>query len=312
MLRIRHVAFCALLLLAAISPLSAQAPGSVESYLKEARSAMAAKSYWMAAIQLRQAVALAPDHGEAHLLLGSALASDGKWDEALPFLERAAALDPNLRAEASRLLNAAPGRPAAPASTAPTPVPAAPAPAAPRATPAPTSPPPAAGAVFRVGDAVEVEHVKGVWRAGVVTRVNPAACANYTVRYNPHGNGEAELPFWCGSVRAPTGKTTPYETATAGGTLELGDYVCDYRPNLSTPRQQKGTISLLANGQYRYLGTNGRFRYDQAKGAITWLSGPMADRRPERTTYRRNQNTTQLDIRFGEANEWSCGHNLRR
>jgi hypothetical protein len=40
------------------------------------------------------------------------------------------------------------------------------------------------------------------------------------------------------------------------------------------------------------------------------LSGPLADRSPERTTYRRNQTTTQLDIRFGSANEWSCGHNL--
>jgi hypothetical protein len=298
---LRRIALCAALLLATLRPLAAQAPGSVESYLQEARTAMEAKSYWMAAIQLRQAVALAPNHAEAHLLLGAALASDGKWDEARPFLERAATLDPKLRAESSRWLNAAPGRTSPPAP-APTPAPALP----PASTPAPA----AAAAPFKVGDAVEVEHVKDVWRAGVVTRVSPAACANYTVRYSPHGKGEAELPFWCGSIRAPTGKPTPYETAASGGALVLGDYVCDYRPNLSVRPQQKGTVTLLADGQYRYLGDRGRFRYDPASGAVTWLTGPLADRKPQRTSYRRNQTTTQLDIRFGEANEWSCGHNL--
>jgi tetratricopeptide (TPR) repeat protein len=297
--RIRRIALCAALLLAAaIHPLAAQAPGSVESYLKEARTAMEAKSYWMAAIQLRQAVALAPNHGEAHLLLGAALASDGRWDEARPFLERAAQLDTNLRAEAGRWLDAAPG------GTAPSPAPATP-PAS-----APAQPTTAPAAAFRVGDAVEVEHVKDVWRAGVVTRVLPGGCATYTVRYSPHGKGEALLPVTCGSIRAPTGRTTPYETAASSGMLVLGDYACDYRPNLNSPRQQKGTVSLLAGGQYRYLDEKGSFRYDRTTGAITWLSGPLADRSPERTTYRRNQRTTQLDIRFGPANEWSCGHNL--
>lgn len=178
------------------------------------------------------------------------------------------------------------------------------------AAPAPAQPAAAGPAAFRVGDAVEVEHVNGVWRAGVVVRVNPAECANYTVRYNPHGYGEAEMPFWCGSIRAPTGRTTPYESAASGGKLELGDYVCDYRPNMYSAPQQRGIVSLLAGGQYRYLGEPGRFRYDAATGSVTWLSGPLADRSPERTTYRRNQRTTQLDISFGVANEWSCGHNL--
>lgn len=303
----RLVVVCASLLALSAHSLSAQAPGSVDSYLKEARAAMQAKSYWMAVIQLRQAVALAPNHAEAHLLLGSALASDGKWDEARPFLERAVELDPKLRAEANRLLDAAPGRtkpatkPTAPAS------PATPASAGATGTAQPSSSPAVA---FRVGDSVEVEHVKGVWRAGVVVRVNAAECANYIVRYSPYGRDEAKLPFWCGSVRAPTGRTTPHETAASGGALVLGDYVCDYRPNLQAPRQQKGTISLLAGGRYTYLGGRGRFRYDSKKGSVDWLSGPLADRKPERTTYRRNERTTQLDIRFGAANEWSCGHNL--
>lgn len=296
----RTAALCAVFVALAAPTLSAQAPGSVESYLKEARVSMQAKSYWMAVIHLRQAVALAPNHAEANLLLGSALSSDGKWDEARPFLERAAELDPKLRAEADRLLDAAPGRVASPA----TPVP--PAPPASSVATGPMQP----AAFFRVGDAIEVEHVKGIWRAGVVIRVNPADCANYIVRYSPYGKGEAELPFWCGSVRAPTGRTAPYETAALGGALEFGDYVCDYRPNLNSARQGKGTVTLLAGGQYRYLGGRGRYRYDAKTGSVTWLSGPLADRRPERTTYRRNERTAQLDIRFGLANEWSCGHNL--
>lgn len=308
MLLIRRLTvMCAVLLALSVHSLSAQAPGSVDSYLKEAQVAMQAKSYWMAVIQLRQAVALAPDHAEANLLLGSALSSDGKWDEARPFLERAAELDPRLRAEAGRWLDAAPGRAPSPATPAPSASPAAP--ASPVAT-GPAQPASRPAAAFRVGDRVEVEHVKDVWRAGVVTRVNAADCANYMVRYSPHGKGEAELPFWCGSVRAPTGRTTPYETAVVGGALVLGDYVCDYRPNLQTPRQQKGTITLLAGDRYDYLGDRGRLRYDAKNGSVAWLSGPLADRKPERTTYRRNERTTQLDIRFGEANEWSCGHNL--
>jgi hypothetical protein len=96
----------------------------------------------------------------------------------------------------------------------------------------------------------------------------------------------------------------------------LGEYACDEGHwNVSAGRMEfepRGYFVLREGGVYRWLddGGEGGYRYDPDAGTIAWLSGPLADRRPEATTYRRNERTTQVDIRLADGVEWSCGHNL--
>lgn len=77
-------------------------------------------------------------------------------------------------------------------------------------------------------------------------------------------------------------------------------------------RDPKGSLLLRADGTYRLYdnGTNGRYRYDAATGRITWLTGQLADMKPERTTYRRNERTAQIEITLDDPYSWSCGINL--
>jgi hypothetical protein len=71
-------------------------------------------------------------------------------------------------------------------------------------------------------------------------------------------------------------------------------------------------VTLVDDDTYRFLdnGGSGRYQFDASAGTITWLDGPMVDKKPRRTTYRRNVHTTQVDIVFSDGFDWSCGHNL--
>lgn len=250
-----------LLLVAAAAPLCAQAVGTPEHYVKEGQEAFAARSYSIAATSFRQASMLEPDNGEYHFLLASALASDGRWDEARESFARAATLRPELQAAVdewlatqpapaappARILPRPPARPGAPApvpAPAPTPrprpAPVRPAPAGPPARPARPAPPAAGDAAerpagaFAVGDPVEIQYRAGEWVPGVVTAVDAGACAYYRVRADPYGNGNpSNLGYFCGSVRAPTGVAQP--VAECGGSNPncaptapppLGTYLC--------------------------------------------------------------------------------------
>ena len=98
----------------------------------------------------------------------------------------------------------------------------------------------------------------------------------------------------------------------------FGSYACTYDYWVGPPAarqrasEKKGSLLLRRDGSYRYQdnGEDGRYRYDQATRAITWLTGPLAAMRPERTTFRRNVKTAQVDIRQRGDYAWSCGIDL--
>jgi hypothetical protein len=100
--------------------------------------------------------------------------------------------------------------------------------------------------------------------------------------------------------------------------IALGAYACthDYWVGAGASRMRRsdptGSVTLLDDTTYRFLdnGGTGRYQLDPAAGTIAWLDGPMADKKPRRTTYRRNARTSQIDITFADAFDWSCGHNL--
>ncbi len=302
----RGVFALGLAMLISALPVAAQSVGTAEYYMKAGHEAFDAKSYWMAAVSFRQATALAPSNAGAHFHLAAALAEDNRWEDARPFFTRALELNSGLHGEVQKWLARAPGPPSrAPTDPPPTPekqpsVPARRAPASPQQ------------ATFNIGDRVEVQHVKDDWRAGTVIGVTPSACTHYTVRYDAYGNGSADLEFWCGSVRAAAGRAATPVLPKLRGALSLGTYTCDYKPTFNSPARQMGAITLREGGVYTYLsnGGSGRYRHDVASGVITWLSGPLRDRRPARTTYLRNGNTAQIDILFTGVYEWSCGRNV--
>lgn len=274
-----------------------------------------------------------PDNAVAFYLLGVALAGNDEPDSARVVLARALELDPgverkltprlaespSLRAKVDAVLgrSAAQAKPPTPTATAPA------APTAQRATP------PVETAAFRVGDMVEIRAPgSGEWERGAVVGVDdePNAYGRYTYRVRRRvvandPSTEVESKFYPNDVRAArTGAATQSAPAArkAGGLLALGTYACTYdswsgagakRTRISQP---KGSLTLKAGGTYTYLdnGGTGRYRYDATTGAIVWLSGPIAQMSPDKTTFIRNRNTAQIDIRMKDVYEWSCGRNV--
>lgn len=102
----------------------------------------------------------------------------------------------------------------------------------------------------------------------------------------------------------------------AAAQLVLGEYACDENHwDVAARRmvfQPRGYFTLHPGGRYSWLdnGGEGSYRFDAGSSQIAWTSGPLAEKQPERTSYRRSQTTTQIDILFTENVEWSCGHNL--
>lgn len=126
--------------------------------------------------------------------------------------------------------------------------------------------------------------------------------------------------FVCACERHPerAAAATPVarEQAASIDPAVPGAYVCDESHwSVSAGRmefQPRGSVTLRPDGSYDWLddGGSGRFRFDPEKKQITWESGPLAEKRPERTTFRLNERTAQIDIRLTEGVEWSCGRNL--
>ena len=96
--------------------------GSAEREMNYGKGYLAAGDYDLAAMRLRQAVALNPDLAEAQFWLAGALRGEGKTAEAAAPLAKALALDPSLKAHEGEL-----------AAFMPKPKPATPAPAQSRA-----------------------------------------------------------------------------------------------------------------------------------------------------------------------------------
>ena len=142
-----------------------------------------------------------------------------------------------------------------------------------------------------------------------VTGTGPAG-ASVVVFRDLDGNGRFHSiePNWYQRVRRDGTFSVPIHLVENTDDMDLFALVetADAR---SEPR---GSFTLNPDGTYQWLdnGGSGQYQYDAASGQIAWLSGPLADKLPEKTTYRRNQQTTQIDVRFLDSFEWSCGHNL--
>jgi tetratricopeptide (TPR) repeat protein len=226
--------------------------------------------YPSAISHFHSAAAAEPSNAVAHFLLGAALAGDGQADSARASLTRALRLDPDVMRALAPRLDE---RPALRARIE----------ALLRGEP-PTTPV-AATPEARIAGNDRPNDVRAPQRAAV-----PAAVPS-----------------------AP-----PSAPPAPPGALVLGAYACTHdtwsgppsaRRRVSEP---KGSLLLRADGTYRYLenGADGRYRYDAATGSITWQGGGLATMRPERTTYRRNRATAQIDVRLTGVYEWSCGINL--
>jgi tetratricopeptide (TPR) repeat protein len=101
--------------------------GSAEREMNYGKGYLAAGDYELAAMRLRQAVAMNPDLAEAQFWLAGALRGEGKAAEAAAPLARALALDPLLKAHEGELAAFRPKpKPAAPAAPAMSKVPAKP------------------------------------------------------------------------------------------------------------------------------------------------------------------------------------------
>lgn len=312
----------------AAEPLVAQAPGTPEAYVRDGNEAMAARYYSGAATAYRQATMLRPDVAEYKLLLATALASDGRWEEAREFFAGAVAQDPSLRGRADTWLARDPARQAAPAASA---VPAKPTPGTPRAQPTTQSTPPTptipvtkAPRAFQVGDAVEVEYTNGRWIPGVVTSVDDGACPYYNVRADAYGRGNpSTLGYGCKSVRAPTG-VGPVVAECGGSNPNcpptspppLGSYRCSqmiWQGTNVQPQyreQYHGSLTLLSGGRYRLYsnGAIGRYAYDARTHAVRWTGGAL-DGRGAVTTYGLDVRTPEFTIVFGSGSgavRWQC------
>jgi hypothetical protein len=117
----------------------------------------------------------------------------------------------------------------------------------------------------------------------------------------------------------PTAAAAPTSSApSAPSAIALGSYACthDYWTGASPTRTRRsdptGSVTLIDDGRYRFLddGGTGRYQLDGSTRTISWLDGPLADKKPRRTTYRRNVRTTQIDVVFADGFDWSCGHDL--
>ncbi len=151
-----------------------------------------------------------------------------------------------------------------------------------------------------------------------VAVVSAAAALGPCTKVRTDANDAA--PAAPASSAAPTTAPTPPPTASVAlpASFAIGAYACthDYWTGASPYRQRRsdptGSITLRPDGTYRWLdgGGTGHFRFDAASRAVTWVDGPLADKRPRRTTYRRNVRTSQIDITFADDVDWSCGHDL--
>lgn len=269
----------------------------------------------MAASNLRLALDKEPDNADARLLMVVALSASGSLAEAPEAMAAAERADPRARERLNQFLALHPAL--RPQEADPNEAPPAGGPPRTRSPGTRVDPSPADNrrsqqTAFKVGDRVEVMYAHDQWTSGVVVRANPGGCATYTVRYDAYGNGPAELVFFCGSVRAPTGRVDGPPRPKLGGPLALGTYTCDDRAAFGTQRRARGSITLKSGGVYAYLrnGGSGRYRYDAASGVITWVTGPLRSQSPESTTFRRNRTTAQIDILFTGVYGWSCGRNL--
>jgi len=180
----------------------------------------------------------------------------------------------------------------------------------------------AAAAPFAIGDKVEIrDHASDQWQAGEVVGVDPAGSDawRYRVRYRSVAS-EVENVFYADRIR-PAGRLSRTASSApvraAPGQLVPGAYACthDYWTGAMPYRQRHsdpvGTITLAANGTYRWLSNGGGGTYRLgAGGALTFLTGPIATKQPKSASYRVNQHTSQIDISFADGFDWSCGHNL--
>jgi hypothetical protein len=82
-------------------------------------------------------------------------------------------------------------------------------------------------------------------------------------------------------------------------------------PNRTRQSTPVGSITLVDGATYRWLdnGGSGHYRIDE-KGTIAWLDGPIADKKPKKSTYRKNVKTSQIDVVFADGFDWSCAKNL--
>lgn len=179
---------------------------------------------------------------------------------------------------------------------------------------APTAP-------FAIGDKVEIrDHASDQWQAGEVVGIDPIGAESwrYRVRYQSVA-GEVENVFYADRIR-PAGRLTRSAAAparAAPGQVVPGAYACthDYWTGAMPYRQRHsdpvGTLTLSANGTYRWLSNGGGGSYRLGPGGtLTFVSGPIAAKQPKSANYRVNQRTTQVDISFADGFDWSCGHNL--
>ena len=219
-----------------------------------------------------RAALLEPRNAVAHFLLGAALAGQGMPDSARAAVTRALRLDP----EVGRRLGA------------------------------------------RFAERPELrERLEALFRPAPATPAAPAAPAAAPAAAPVRPAAAPAAPTAPAPVPAPAAPAKP-ATPGWGGALVPGSYACTYdywsgagayRRMVSDP---KGSLTLRADGTYRRLdnGGTGRYAYDAGTGEIRWLTGPMAEMKPERTRFRRNQRTAQIDIRLTGVYEWSCGINL--
>jgi hypothetical protein len=120
------------------------------------------------------------------------------------------------------------------------------------------------------------------------------------------------------SAAGRNGNDRPSAAASTGRAVIPGEYACthDYWTGAGPYRQRHsdpvGTITIAADGSYRWLsnGGGGRWAHDAATGGLSFSSGPIADKQPSEASYRLNQRTSQIDISFGDGVDWSCGHAL--
>ena len=107
----------------------------------------------------------------------------------------------------------------------------------------------------------------------------------------------------------------PSAPEKVGGKLTFGTYVCKQTiwngPNANPQYgyQTHGSITLFANGTYRWLdnGKTGRYSYDSKSGAIKWLSGYMAGYDVKSSIFKPNVKVPQITISFTDTYRWECG-----
>jgi hypothetical protein len=276
--------------------------------------------YFSAIGRFRSALAKNPNDAVATFLLGAAYAGYAQRDSARAVLARATGLDPKVTETlAPRLAELPALRDQVAAILRGDAAPVAPAPAAPTT-------PPKGRAAFAPGDTVEVLGSGDAWERGVVVSANDenrdGSLFTYHVRRRLVPNDpttEVVSKFYPPRIRAATAATAaPAPARPASRALVFGSYNCTYDYWVGPPaaRQRKsdpkGSLLLRADGTYRYFdnGGDGRYRYDAATGVLTWLSGGLAQMAPERTTFRRNQATAQIDVRQRGDYQWSCGIEL--